>query len=148
MLNGSNSTPFCLRDEIMEKYEEIQKENTQLLRTFEEYLIQKNLSKKTIKRHINDVELYINDYLAIDEEASPQEIDGYTLEVFFRWCIDKWIFNTVSELLSMITSVDIFYEYLYGNKLIPHIDEIREACTKKEYYTKKFKSHEKLLDNL
>ena|SRR3989338_7638407 len=132
----------------MEKYKEIQKENTKLLNQFEEYLVQKNISKNTIKRHINNVELYINDYLAIDEEESPQEIEGYTLEVFFRWCIDKWIFNTVSELLSMIISVDIFYEYLNENKPIAHIDKIREACAKKEDYTKKFKSHERLLDNI
>ncbi|MBI4981124.1 hypothetical protein HZC30_06235 [Candidatus Woesearchaeota archaeon] len=130
----------------MEKYEKIQKENIKLLNKFEEYLLQKNLSKKTIKRHINNVELYINDYLAIDEEESPQEIDGYTLESFFGWCIDKWIFNTVSGLLSMIISVDIFYEYLNENKPIAHIDEIRKVCANKEYYTKKFKSHERLLD--
>src|SRR3989344_6608445 len=129
----------------MEKYEEIQKENAELLSKFEEHLLRKNISKKTIKRHINDVELYINDYLAIDEEASPQEIDGYTLDVFFRWCIDKWIFNTISGLLSAISSIRLFYEYLNENKQIAHIDEIREACAKKEYYTKKFKSHEKLL---
>jgi len=132
----------------MEKYEEIQKENTKLLNQFEEYLVQKNISKKTIKYHINNVELYINDYLAIDEEASPREIEGYTLDVFFRWCIDKWIFNTISELLSMIISVDVFYEYLNENKPIAHIDEIREACAKRDYYTKKFKSHERLLDNI
>ena len=132
----------------MEKYEEIQKENAELLSKFEEYLLRKNISKKTIKHHINNVELYINDYLAIDEEASPQEIDGYTLDVFFRWCIDKWIFNTVSGLLSMIISVDLFYEYLHKNKSIAHIDEIRKVCTKKDYYTKKFMSHERLLDNI
>ena len=129
----------------MERYEEIQKENTKLLGQFEEYLVQKNLSKKIIKRHINDVELYINDYLAIDEEATPQEVDGYTLKTFFRWCIDKWIFNTVSEFLSAIFSIYLFYECLNENKPIHHIVEIRKVCAKKDYYAKTFKSHEKLL---
>jgi hypothetical protein len=136
------------RDEgrTMEKYEKIQKENIALLHQFEEYLLRKNLSKKTIKKHLNNVELYINDYLAIDEEESPQDIDRYTLETFFRWCIDKWIFNTVSELLSTIFSVYLFYEWLNENKHIAHIDEIREACAKKDYFAKKFQSHEKLLE--
>jgi len=132
----------------MEKYEKIQKENAELLNKFEGHLLQMNISKKTIKHHINNVELYTNDYLAIDEEASPHGIDGYTLESFFRWCIDKWIFNTVSEMLSMIISVNIFYEYLNKNKPLSYIIEIRKACAKKDYYTKKFKSHERLLDNL
>ncbi|MBI2672378.1 hypothetical protein HYX16_05575 [Candidatus Woesearchaeota archaeon] len=129
----------------MEKYEEIQKENTKLLKKFEEYLLESNISKKTIKYHISNVELYINDYLAINEEEYPESIDGYTLEYFFRWCINKWIFNTVSELLSTIYSIKLFYEYLNKNKQVPHIDEIREACAKKDYYAKKFNSHERLL---
>jgi len=132
----------------MEKYEKIQKENAELLSKFEEYLLRKNISKKTIKHHINNVELYINDYLAVDEEAGPQEIDGYTLESFFRWCIDKWIFNTVSEFLSAIFSINLFYECLNENKQIQQIDEIRKVCAKKEYYAKQFKSHDRLLDNI
>jgi len=130
----------------MENYEKIQRENTHLLNKFEEYLLRKNISKKTIKSHINNVELYINDYLAINEEESPDEIDGYALESFFRWCIDKWIFNTVSGLLSTICSIHLFYEYLNQNKQIHYIDEILEACAKKDYYAKKFKNHERLLN--
>jgi hypothetical protein len=38
----------------MEKYEEIQKENAKLLNKFEEYLLQKNISKKTIKKHLRE----------------------------------------------------------------------------------------------
>jgi len=129
----------------MEKYEEIQKENTKLLNKFREYLLQKNINEKTIKYHISNVELYINDYLAIDEEETPGEVDGYTLDFFFRWCIDKWIFNTVSELLSTIFSIHLFYEYLNENEQIQYIDEIRKICTKKDYYAKKFNSHERLL---
>jgi len=132
----------------MEKYEKIKKENTELLSKFEEHLSRKNISQKTIKHHINNVELYVNDYLAIDEEANPQEIEGYTLKTFFMWCIDKWIFNTVSEFLSMIISIGIFYEYLNEHKQIADIGKIRETCAKKEYYLKKFKSHERLLNNI
>src|SRR3989339_1924859 len=120
----------------MEKYEEIQKENIKLLKKFEEYLLHKNISKKTIKRHINYVELYINDYLAIDEEETPEKIEGYTLDTFFEWCIDKWIFNTVSELLTAIISIDIFYEFLHNNKQIRNIGKIRKVCANKEYYIK------------
>ena len=129
----------------MENYEKIQKENKKLLKKFKEYLSQKNISKRTIKCHTSNVELYINDYLAIDEEEGPHEIDGYTLDSFFRWCIDKWIFNTVSELIRAIFSINLFYESLNEDKDIRHIDEIREVCTNKEYYSKKFNSHERLL---
>ena len=96
----------------MEKYEKIQEENNKLLKTFEEWLLNRNYSRKAVKRLISDVDLFINQFIAMEEEISPREVDGYNLDYFFRWCIDKWMLNTASGLISVVSSIQLFYEYL------------------------------------
>lgn len=45
------------------KVEENHKRNEKFIKEFESWLIQKNLAKKTIRKHLNNASLYINDYL-------------------------------------------------------------------------------------
>ncbi|MGM0497516.1 MAG: hypothetical protein ACQESJ_06320 [Bacteroidota bacterium] len=123
--------------------EKIQEKNVHLLKDFEESLT--NLSRKTIKRHVNNVEFFINDYLAIDEEKYPEEADKYMLDCFLRWCINKWMFNTASDLCSVISSIKKFYQYLNKKQHVPNNEGIMETCAKKEDYIKKFNIQERKL---
>ncbi|MDN6113433.1 MAG: hypothetical protein L0I72_10220 [Tetragenococcus halophilus] len=43
--------------------EEIKKQNKQLLDEFEQELIDKKLSAKTIYKHVNNIDFYINTFL-------------------------------------------------------------------------------------
>ncbi|QXN87535.1 hypothetical protein KV134_03820 [Tetragenococcus halophilus] len=47
--------------------EEIKKQNKQLLDEFEQELIDKKLSAKTIYKHVNNIDFYINTFLLYDE---------------------------------------------------------------------------------
>lgn len=123
--------------------EKIQEKNAYLIKGFEESLT--NLSNKTIKRHINNVDFLVNEYLAMDEEKYPQELDEDTLDEFFRWCINKWMFNTSSELCSVISSIKKFYQYLNEKEHVPNIDGIMEICAKKDHYVEKFNIQERKL---
>lgn len=129
----------------MEKYEEIQNENELVLKKFEAYLNKKGTSKKEIAKHLDNIHLLINDYLAIDWEVEPTELDASFLKLFLDWCIDKWIFNTSSGLASALNSVKIFYNYLNENNKIKDINKILSICENKEDYIKEFNSHESLL---
>lgn len=129
----------------MEDYEKIQQENKLLIKEFEKHL--KGLSKRTIRNHVYNIELFLNDYLAGYDGIRPQEVDTYDVESFMRWCIDKWMFNTASGLVSALTSIKIFYQYLQQRGIKKNIIEIVEICGNKDYYVKKFNQHEKLLRN-
>ena len=45
------------------KVEENLKRNEKYIKEFEKWLNEKNLAKKTIRKHISNINLYINDYL-------------------------------------------------------------------------------------
>lgn len=127
----------------MENYEKIQQSNILLISDFKEFLGMKGLSKRTIKNHISNVE-FLLEYL-VYEDTVPEEVDVYTLESFIRWCIDKWMFNTASGFVSALHSIGIFYEYLKANGKMKNINDLLAVCNKRDFYLKKFNSHEKLL---
>ena len=130
----------------MEKYEEIQNKNEQIIKKFEAYLNKKGESKKGIAKHLDNIHLLINDYLAIDFEVKPTETDSFQIEEFLNWCIDKWILNTPTELISILNSIKIFFEYLPCHNNQKEKKEILQICEKKDYYLKRFDSQEKILN--
>lgn len=129
------------------KYELIQKENEAIIDNFSKYLTKKYTNPRVIKKHINNIHLLINDYLAIDFEVKPNEADSFQINEFLDWCVTKWIFNTSAELISVLDSIKIFFEYLPSHNNAKEKKEILKICEKKDYYLKRFNSQEKLLDD-
>ncbi|MBS3081324.1 hypothetical protein J4416_00090 [Candidatus Pacearchaeota archaeon] len=123
----------------------IQEENEAIINNFSKYLAKKFNNPRVIKKHLSNVHLLINDYLAVDFEVKPSETDSFQIEEFLNWCISKWIFNTSSELISVLDSIKIFFEYLPSHNNPKEKKEILEICEKRDYYLKKFKGQEKLL---
>ena len=130
----------------MEKYEEIQNENERIIKKFGAYLKKKGASEREIAKHLGNIHLLINDYLAADFEVKPTEAESFQIELFVDWCIDKWIFNTSSGLVSALNSIRIFYNYLNEGNKIKGISKILRICENREDYIKEFNSHERLLD--
>ena len=50
-------------ENIEKKIKENQTRNKKFIKEFEEWLKEKSLSDKTIKKHISNVDIFINDYL-------------------------------------------------------------------------------------
>src|SRR3989338_11238447 len=123
----------------------IQEENEAIIDNFSKYLAIKYNNPRVIKKHLSNIHLLINDYLAVDFEVKPTEADSFQIEEFLNWCISKWIFNTSSELISVLDSIKIFFEYLPSHNNPKEKKEILEICEKRDYYLKKFKGQEKLL---
>ena len=123
----------------------IQEENEAIINNFSKYLAKKFNNPRVIKKHLSNVHLLINDYLAVDFEVKHSETDSFQIEEFLNWCISKWIFNTSSELISVLDSIKIFFEYLPSHNNPKEKKEILEICEKRDYYLKKFKGQEKLL---
>lgn len=109
-----------------EEYEKscnaIRKENATLLGIFETCLTSKGLSQKTINRHIENVDFYINDYLlyadALPMEAGVSRVDDFLGYFFIRKCM--W--STPGTIKSTASSIKKFYKCMADNSRIPKED--------------------------
>ena len=92
--------------EIKENY----KRNEKFLSEFDKYLINNKLSDKTIRNHMSNVSLYINDYLNYYEAATMEEgcfeIGGFLGDWFIRKCL--W--STASSVKTTAASIKKFYK--------------------------------------
>ncbi|MBR1884731.1 MAG: recombinase [Clostridia bacterium] len=77
---------------------------------FEQWLKNKELAKKTIKRHISNIELYLNDFLnyyeIITMEKGIDEVGAF----LNGWFIEKCMWATPTSLKEMISSLKKFYQ--------------------------------------
>ncbi len=99
-----------------EQYEKecarIREENEKLLDDFAEWLGEKTLAKKTIDRHIFNVEFYINEFLLYEEAIDVAEgIDGIGHFLGY-WFIKKALWSSKSQIKSNATSLKKFYQFM------------------------------------
>lgn len=102
------------------KVEENHKRNEKFIEEFESWLIQKNLAKKTIRKHLNNASLYINDYLNY-YDASTMEDGVHYVHVFLDdWFIEKCLWSSRNSLKETAASIKKFYQCMsekgYVNK--------------------------------
>ena len=97
------------------------KENKKYIEGFEEYLKNKNLSAKTIRRHVSNAEFYINDYLAdhYEDVDAIKGIDDFYIGDFFDYFfIRKCMWSTPYTMKEYAASLKKFYTYLNEEELI------------------------------
>jgi hypothetical protein len=104
----------------MDKYEifqseckKIKKENRKLLKGFSQYLASRKLSKKTIDKHVSNIEFYINEFLLYEEPLTAN--DGVSRLDYFLgyWFIRKALWSSVSSIKEYITSLKHFYTFMH-----------------------------------
>lgn len=107
---------------MMDEYEKFESEcekvrtqNRNVLDGFQKYLELRNLSEKTINKHVYNIDFYINDFLLYEEPLKPEE-GIYKLDYFFGfWFIKKALWASVTSIKENITSLKHFYTYLHQN---------------------------------
>ena len=108
-------------DAAVEKNE---KENERYLTLFEEWLRKQRLSEKTIKKHLNNIDLYINDYLNYYEPTPMREgtsmVDGFLGD----WFIRKAMWSSRSAIKGYGASLKKFYKCMLEHGLVTD-DEYR-----------------------
>lgn len=99
-----------------EKYEadckRIRKENKTLLKGFEDYLKKKNLSQKTIGKHVENIDFFINEFLLYEEAISPADGVGEVSYFLGYWFIKKAMWATEASIKSSISSLKHFYTWM------------------------------------
>ena len=114
-----------------EKYERacqaIRNDNAALLEAFAGWLRAKGLSEATVRKHSDNVDFYVNDFL-LYEEAIPAEdgVDGVG-EFLGYWFIRKAMWASPSSIRSNAASLKKFYQFMLGQNQIDReaLDELK-----------------------
>ena len=110
------------------------KRNEKFLKIFENWLNDQKLSKKTIVKHLSNIDLYINNYLNYYEVTNMENGVSMVYSFLNDWFIRKCMWSSVSSIKETAASIKKFYQCMSEKGYI-----------KKEEY--KFLCHE-IKDNM
>ena len=115
-------------DEREKQLKENTKRNENYLKMFEKSLEEKQLTAKTIRKHVSNIDFYLNDYLTYYDEIIKME-DGtqYTGSFLGDWFIRKAIWASKSSIKEMASSLKKFYEYMSALGFVK-ISDYQEMC--------------------
>jgi hypothetical protein len=116
---GRLAKTLCPEGNIMSDYEEyerkcnlIREENEALLGDFESWLLSKGLSAATVKKHRENIDFYINEFLLYENPKCAFEgIDEIGMFLGY-WFIRKAMWANESNIKSNATSLKKFYDFM------------------------------------
>lgn len=113
--------------DLEKKIEENKKRNKKFMKEFEEYLKEKNLKDKTIKKHLSNVDLFINDYLNYYDIETPEEGINSVYSFLSGWFIEKCMWATVYTTKETAASIRKFYAYMSEKGYVKK-EDYKELC--------------------
>ena len=113
--------------DLEKKIEENKKRNKKFMKEFEEYLKEKNLKDKTIKKHLSNVDLFINDYLNYYDIETPEEGINSVYSFLSGWFIEKCMWATVYTTKATAASIKKFYAYMSEKGYVKK-EDYKELC--------------------
>ena len=99
-------------ENIEKKIKENQTRNKKFIKEFEEWLKEKSLSDKTIKKHMSNVDLFINDYLNYYDIETAEEGITSVYSFLNGWFIEKCMWATPYTTKEEAASIKKFYAYM------------------------------------
>lgn len=106
-------------DAVMDK---MNSQNKEVLEAFETYLQASGITAKTISKHLNNIDFYINHYLLYDEFISPNKGHDRLDDFFGNFFPRKAMWSSANSVKENITSLKKFYSYLNELSLISNAD--------------------------
>ena len=109
-------------EEYIKKIEENKKRNEKYIKEFEEWLNSKGLVKKTIRKHLQNIDFYINNYLTYYDIVKVEEgIDE--VHLFLNcWFIEKCLWASKNSIKENATSIKKFYQFMSENNYVKKED--------------------------
>jgi site-specific recombinase XerD len=102
--------------------EKIRESNEKLLEDFESWLRKSKLAEKTIRKHRENIDFYVNEYLLYEDAVEPQE-GILSVSMFLGyWFIKKAMWANESSIKSNAASLKKFYTYLYEREMVGEED--------------------------
>ena len=109
------------------KIEQNRKRNEKFIKEFESWLTQKDLVKKTIRKLLNNVSLYINDYLNY-YDVEKMEDGIYSIYGFLDgWFIEKCLWSSRNSLKETASSIKKFYQCMSEIGYVT-VDDYKKLC--------------------
>ena len=100
----------------------IREENRILLEGFEEWLRQCGLKDKSIRKHVQNADFYINDYLLYDS-CTPAKEGISAINGFFNWFFPrKAMWSSRASTKETAASLKKFYKFLAEMGVMPPAD--------------------------
>ena len=109
-------------DDVDKVMQMMQSQNKKILDEFEEYLKESKLTPKTISKHLDNIEFYINHYLLYDEFVSPDKGHDRLSDFFGYFFPRKAMWSSANSVKENITSLKKFYKYLNTLSFIANDD--------------------------
>ena len=109
------------------KEEENRKRNEKYIKEFKRWLNKKNLAAKTIKKHLNNVDLYINDYLNYYDVIKAEDGMSYIYSFLDGWFIEKCMWSTRNSIKETYISIKKFYQFMSENSYV-NIEFYKKTC--------------------
>ena len=98
----------------MEDYEvELEKNikrNKKFINEFEKWLIAQKLGNKTIRKHLNNIDLFINDYVNYYEVTKMEDGISSAYSFLNDWFIRKCAWSSVTSIKETAASIKKFYQ--------------------------------------
>ena len=92
--------------------ERIRADNKELLADFEEWLYDQDLSSKTVRKHVSNVDFYIDEFLLYDDAIEAR--DGAPRAGMFLgyWFINKAMWSSKTGIKDNAASLKKFYAFM------------------------------------
>lgn len=105
-----------------EQYEKdckkIRKHNKKLLSSFNQWMLDQNLSNRTADKHCTNIDFYINEFL-LYEEAVHASDGAHKVDMFLGyWFIKKAMWASKTTIRENATSLKKFYQFLFEKEEI------------------------------
>lgn len=109
-------------EEYEKECDKIRETNNEYLDLFEEDLQNAGLAPKTIRKHISNVDFYINEYV-LREEPRPMEDGTSMIDMFLGYFfIRKCMWSTPGTIKSTASSIKKFYKCMLDHNKIDKSD--------------------------
>jgi site-specific recombinase XerD len=95
--------------------QKIRKRNAILLKDFANYLGEKSLSAKTIKKHCSNTEFYINEFLLHEEVIEAADGAEDIGDFLGYWFIRKAMWASPTAIKENASSLKKFYQFMLEN---------------------------------
>lgn len=112
-------------DDFEKRVEENEKRNDKYLKMFETYLKKKKLTDKTIRKHISNVDFYLNYYLVYYDVVKMEDGISNVFEFFDDWFIRKSTWASSTSIRENAASLKKFYGYMKECNLVSDEDYSR-----------------------
>ncbi len=105
-------------EQYEQKCKKIRKDNESILNDFQKWLSDRKLSKKTMRKHISNVEFYINDFLLYEDAIEASDGTSEVGTFLGYWFIKKAMWANKTAIKENAASLKKFYQFMLEKRKI------------------------------